>query len=62
MKVLTEAIYKITPNLKTKEMDALRNRVEILYKTYKEPEFDKDGKLISRQIKKRNIKKDDDDG
>ena len=54
MKVLTDAIYKITPNLKTKDMDALRGRIENLYKTYKEPEFDKDGKLISKMIKKRN--------
>jgi hypothetical protein len=43
MKVLTEAIYKITPRLKSKEMDMLRGRIENLYKTYKEPEFDKDG-------------------
>ena len=52
MKVLTDAIYKITPNLKTKDMDALRARIENLYKTYQEPEFDKDGKLISKKIKK----------
>ena len=61
MKVLTDAIYKITPNLRPKDMEALRARIENLYKTYQEPEFDKDGKLISKKIKKRNIKKDDDD-
>ena len=53
MKVLTDAIFRITPNLKSKEMDALRGRIENLYKTYAEPEFDKDGKLISKKIKKR---------
>ena len=59
MNVLTTAIYNITPNLKTKDMDALRARIENLYKTYKEPEFDKDGKLIVKKIKKRNINNDD---
>jgi len=35
-------------------MDKLRGRIEDLYKTYTEPEFDKDGKLINKKIKKRN--------
>jgi hypothetical protein len=61
MKVLQDAIYKITPNLKSKDMDALRARIENLYKeTWKEPEFDKDGKLISKKIKKRNITNEED--
>ena len=61
MKVLTNAIYNITPNLKTKEMDALRARIENLYKgAYQEPEFDKDGKLISKKIKKRNVQNEED--
>jgi len=55
MKVLTDAIYSITPNLKAKDMDSLRSRISNLYKTYKEPEFDKDGKLISKRVKKRKI-------
>ena len=59
MNVLTTAIYNITPNLKTKDMDALRSRIENFYKTYKEPEFDKDGKLIAKKIKKRNLNNDD---
>ena len=42
-------------------MDALRARIENLYKeTWKEPEFDKDGKLISTKIKKRNIANEED--
>ena len=40
-------------------MDALRSRIENFYKTYKEPEFDKDGKLIAKKIKKRNLNNDD---
>ena len=59
MKVLTEAIYKITPGLKSKDMDMLRGRIENLYKTYKEPEFDKEGKLINKTIKKRNNQNDE---
>lgn len=58
MNVLTEAIFKITPNLKTKDMDALRARIENLYKSYQEPEFDKNGNLISKKLTKR-INKDD---
>lgn len=46
--------------MKPKDMDDLRARIENLYKTYKEPEFDKDGKLISKMIKKR-VKIDDEE-
>jgi hypothetical protein len=34
-------------------MDKLRGRIEDLYKTYTEPEFDKEGKFIPKRIKKR---------
>ena len=33
-------------------MGKLRERIEILYKTYEEPELDKDNKLINKKIKK----------
>lgn len=42
----------MTPNLDYKKLDILKTRIEELYKTYEEPEFDKDGKYISKKIKK----------
>jgi dynein light intermediate chain 1 len=59
MQVLKEGIFKITPNLGLKEMTRLRERIEILYKTYEEPEFDKDGKLILKKMKNVNLNKTD---
>ena len=41
-------------------MGRLRERIEILFKTYEEPEFDKDNKLINKKLKK-NILNDLDD-
>jgi len=32
-------------------MDKLRGRIEDLYKSYTEPEFDQDGKLIRKKLK-----------
>jgi hypothetical protein len=52
MDVLKNAIYSMTPNLDYKKLDILKTRIEELYKTYEEPEFDKDGKYISKKIKK----------
>lgn len=57
MKCLKEAIFKISPKLKLSVLEQLKERMEELYKTYKEPELDKDGKLINKKLKK--IKKDD---
>jgi len=45
--------------LKLKTLESLKERIEELYKTYKEPELDKDGKLINKKI--RRMKKDADD-
>ena len=34
------------------QLEKLRNRLVDIYKTYKEPELDKDGKLINKKIKR----------
>ena len=52
MQVLKENIFKITPNLELRTLEFLKQRIVDLYKTYEEPEFDKDGKFIPKQIKK----------
>jgi hypothetical protein len=49
IKVLKDAVYKITPNLELKQQDKLKERIEQCYKSYAEPEFDKDGKFISKK-------------
>jgi hypothetical protein len=36
-------------------MEKLRDRTVSLFKTYQEPEFDKDGKFISKKIHKKKI-------
>ena len=51
MGALKEAIFKITPNLKLQKLESMKEGIEEFYKTYVEPEVDKDGKLI-REIKK----------
>jgi hypothetical protein len=53
MKVLKDAIFSISPNLKLNVLDKLRDRIVDLYKTYEEPEFDKDGKFINKKPKKK---------
>lgn len=53
MKVLKDAIFSISPNLNLKTLDKLRDRIVDLYKTYEEPEFDKDGKFINKKPKKK---------
>ena len=40
-------------------LENLKERIEELYKTYKEPELDKDGKLINKKIRK--LKKNNED-
>jgi hypothetical protein len=52
MDCLKKAIFKISPNLKLKTLEKLRERIVDLYKTYKEPELDKDGKLMNKKIRK----------
>lgn len=54
MNALKSAIFKISPLVKLKKLDRLKERIEELYKTYKEPELDKDGKLINKKLKKRD--------
>lgn len=49
LKVLKDAIYTITPNLELKKLEQLKHRIEEQYKSYQEPEFDKDGKFISKK-------------
>ena len=53
MTILKDAIFKITPNLNLRKLENLKERVINLYKTYEEPEFDNDGKYISKRIKKK---------
>ena len=48
MAVLKENIFKITPNLELRTLEMLKKRIVDVYKTYQEPEFDKDGKFISK--------------
>ncbi len=55
MSVLKEGIFQITPKLEFKVMNDLRERIENLFKTYEEPEFDADGKLIVKKIKNKNF-------
>lgn len=52
MAVLKESIFKITPNLELRTLEFLKARIVDLYKTYEEPEFDKDGKFIPKKISK----------
>lgn len=52
MNVLKSAIFQISPNLDFKLLEKLRERIVNLYKTYEEPEFDKDGKFINKKIRK----------
>lgn len=49
IKVLKDAIFKITPNLELKKLEFLRQRIEQSFKTYSEPEFGPDGKFISKK-------------
>lgn len=52
MNALMGAIFQISPKLKLTTLESLKERIEELYKTYKEPELDKDGKLINKKIRK----------
>ena len=52
MKVLKDAVYSLSPKLELKKLDFLKERVIDSYKTYEEPEFDKEGKFVSKQIMK----------
>ena len=52
MKCLKDAIFMISPKLKLTVLEQLKERMEEFYKTYKEPELDKDGKLINKKIRK----------
>ena len=59
MKVLKDAIFSMTPNLNLKDLDFMRDRIVDLYKTYEEPEFDKEGKFINKKPKKKPVKSGD---
>lgn len=49
--VLKEQILKISPNLSLQQLEKLKGRLIDLYKTYEEPELDKDGKILNKKIK-----------
>ena len=49
MQVLKDNIFKISPNLNIQKLQELRERLEELFKTYEEPEFDNEGKLIPKR-------------
>lgn len=61
MKVLKDAIFAISPHLNLKTLDKMRDKIVNLYKTYEEPEFDKEGKFINKKIKNKIQKGDIDD-
>ena len=50
--MLKENIFKITPHLELKKLEFLKKRIIDQFKLFEEPEFDKDGKFISKKIKK----------
>lgn len=52
MNVLKDAVYTMTPNLELKQMEFFKERIEQLYRSYEEPEFDSNGKYISKRLKK----------
>ena len=59
MNALMGAIFQISPKLKLQTLEGLKERIEELYKTYKEPELDKDGKLINKKIRRKKIDADE---
>ena len=60
MKVLKDGIYQVTPNLQLRKLDSLKERIIDLFKTYQEPEFDKNGKFIPKKIRKAYVNNDED--
>jgi hypothetical protein len=46
MQVLKDAIFELSPKLELKKLDELQDRTINLFKTFREPEFDKDGIFI----------------
>jgi len=53
MKVLKESIYAVSNKIKDlSTLEKLKERISHLCKTYEEPEFDPNGKFISKKIKK----------
>lgn len=54
IQVLKDSIFKISPNLDLRKMEKLREKIANIFKVpYEEPEFDKDGKFISKKILKK---------
>ena len=51
IKVLKDAIFKLTPQLELRTLERLRERIIDLHKTFEEPQFDKDGQFIPKQKK-----------
>jgi len=49
--VLKDGIFQLTPKLELKQMQMLRERNEILFKTYEEPELDEEGRLKNKRKK-----------
>lgn len=62
MKCLQEAIFAISPHLDYKILNKIKDRITNLCKTYEEPEFDANGKFISKRIKKVAKKAEDEYG
>ena len=61
MKVLKDAVFSLTPKLELKLLEKLKGRIVDLCKTYEEPEFDKEGKFISKRITKAPVLDGNDD-
>jgi hypothetical protein len=55
--VLKKGVFEITPKLELKQMQRLRERNEIWFKTYEEPELDEEGRLKNKRpkIKQNNL-------
>lgn len=50
MKVLKEAIFKISPHVPIKKLDFLKDRIEDQFRSFAEPEFGENGKFISKRV------------
>ena len=53
IKVLKDAVFSMSPKLPLKMLESLKDRTVDMYKTYEEPELDKEGKLLNKKMKKK---------
>jgi hypothetical protein len=53
IKVLKDAVFSMSPKLPLKMLESLKDKTVDMYKTYEEPEIDKEGKLLNKKMKKK---------